>query len=250
MAHLDEGALQAYLDDEVDGRERAAAAEHLLACAECRGHLDALKRANERLGHALSVLDVRAPVAAPPRPLSARRGLAFGSGSLVRAAVLVLVVAAAASATVPGSPVREWIAQVVRPAEPAGDVPPADRPLGDAGPATAAPPAAPAGIAVPGLREVDVVVTGLEGAAIRLVLVPSGSISVSAWGGERDPRFQLASGRIEAVGGAGGELVIEVPDSGVSMRLLVDGRPYAQLVEGDLRVLVPGERDGSAVVWP
>lgn len=248
MAHLDEGALQAYLDGEIEGRGRAEAAEHLLACAECRGHLDALKRANERLGHALAALDVRPPAAAPRRALSERKRRGFGGGSVIRAAVLVLVVAAAASASVPGSPVREWIAQVVRPDDPAPAASSADVPPEDSV-ATPAAPGAPAGIAVPGLREMDVVVTGLEGATIRLVRVAEAGVSVSARGGERDPRFRLASGRIEVVGGAGGELLIEVPQAGATMRLMVNGRRYAELVQGDLRVLVPGVRDGSAVVW-
>lgn len=243
MIHLDEGALQAYLDGEIAGRVRAGAAEHLLRCGECRGRLDALKQANERLATALAVLDVPPPATAPRRSLVARNPL--GLGSVVRAAILVFVLAAAASASVPGSPVRDWIAQVVRPAVPPVETPP---------PATSVepglPPEAvePAGLAVPGLRDIDVVVTGLQGATIRLVGTEGEGVSVSARGGERDPLFRLGSGRIEVVGGLGGEVRIEVA-GGTAFRLLVDGRPYAELTDGELRVLEPGEREGEDVVW-
>lgn len=247
MAHLDDGALQAYLDGEITGRDRAATAEHLLTCGECRGRLDALKRANQRLTSALAALDVAAPAEAPRRPLSARSRLGVGGWSVVRAAVLVLVLAAAASASVPGSPVREWIAQVVRPAGPAAEMAPATPPEA---PAPAPSPAVePAGISVPGLRDMDVVVTGLEGATIRLVRSGAPGLSVSARGGERDPLFRMGTGRIEVVGGVGGELRIEMPGSGGGLRLFVDGRPYAQFADEVLRLSEPAEREGDDVVW-
>lgn len=247
MTHLVEGTLQAYLDDEISGRDRAAAAEHLLVCGECRSELDALRRANERLSAALGELDVPTPAGAPRRALRKRRRL-VGGGRYVRVAVMVLLVAAAAASAsvLPGSPVRDWIVQIVRPDQPAPDPAPADA-VAEA--PSAERPSSPAGIAIPGLRDVDVVVTGLEGAAIRLVRTDGTGVAVSARGGETDPLFRMASGRIEVVGGAGGELIVEVPRTGTSFRLLVDGRRYAEARDGDLRVIEPAERDGEAVVW-
>lgn len=242
MTHLAEGTLQAYLDDEISGRDRAAAAEHLLVCGECRSELDGLKRANQRLSAALADLDVPTPAGVSPRAVRARARV---GSPLLRAAVMVLLVAAAASATVPGSPVREWIAQAVRPADTAPEPVPA-APIEEPVPER---PASPAGIAVPGLRDVDVVVSGLQGATIRLVPTDGTGVAVSARGGERDPLFRMAAGRIEVVGGAGGELVVEVPRTRTSMRLVVDGRRYAETVDGELRVIVPADRDGDAVVW-
>lgn len=245
MAHLDEGTLQGYLDDELPGRDRAAAAEHLLVCGECRAGLDALKRANERLASALAALDAPAPAAGPRAAL--RRRFGFGGGSLVRAAVLVLLLAAAASATVPGSPVRDWIVQVVRaPAAAPESAAPVPGPV--LAPAVQ-PESAPAGVAIPGGRDVDVVITGLEGGAIRLVRTDGPAVAVSVRDCAEDPLFRMGSGRVEVLGGAGGEVIVEVPRAGGSFRLIVDGRAYAEALNGTLRLLVPAEEHGEAVVW-
>lgn len=246
MTHLAEGTLQAYLDDEVTGRDRAAAAEHLLVCGECRAALDALRAANALLSEALAELDVAVPAGSPRRAL--RKRARYRGASLVRAAILVLMVAAAASATVPGSPVREWIAQAV--------TPPADPAVPEAAPVESVVEApavgrasAPAGIAIPGLRAADIVVNGLRGATIRLVRTDGTGMAVSAVGGEQDPLFRMGSGRIEVVGGSGGVLLVEVPRDLASFRLVVDGERYAESAGGALRVVRPGERDGDAIVW-
>lgn len=245
MTHLDEGTLQAFLDDELPVRDRAGAAEHLLACAWCRAAVDALKAANARLAEALAELDVPAPAAAPPSVV--RRRFGFGGVSLLRAAVLVLLVAAAASATVPGSPVREWIAEAVRAAPAAVDAP---SPVPEVVRAPAAEaPSAPVGVALSEAREVEVLVSGLEDAAIRLLRSDAAGVSVSAAGAVRDPVFRIGTDRIEVIGGAGGELVVEVPRGARLVRLVVDGRRYAEVVRGTLHVLEPGEEDGEGVVW-
>ena len=244
MTHLDERTLQAFLDEELPGRERAGAAGHLLVCAECRAALEALRRTNALLAEALAELDVPAPAAAPPSAV--RRGFTSGGISLARAAVLVLVVAAAASASVPGSPLREWIVDVVRAPAPVEAPPPVPRVVQ---PPVAEVPAAPVGVALAESGEVEVVVSGLERAAIRLVRSDISGVSVSAVGTLRDPVFRIGTARIHVVGGAGGELVVEVPRGARLVRLVVDGRPYAEVVGGTLRLLEPGEEDGDGVVW-
>ena len=245
MTHLDEGTLQAFLDDELPVRERAGAAEHLLVCGECRHELDTLRGSNALLADALGELDVPAPAAAPPS--GARRRLAFGGRSLVRAGMLVLLVAAAASASVPGSPVREWIVEAVRPAPPPVEAPRPEPQVVDA-PVPEAPPA-PVGVSLAEAREVDVHVNGLEEATIRLLRTDASAVSVSAVGTVRDPIFRIGSDRIQVVGGSGGEVVVEIPRNARLVRLVVDGRRYAEVVAGALRVLEPGEEDGGGVVW-
>lgn len=245
MTHLDEGTLQAYLDDELPGRGRAVAAEHLLVCGECRAELEALKRASDRLASALAAVDVPVPAAAPPP--TASRSFRLGGGSLARAAALTLLVAAAASASVPGSPVRAWLVRAVSSPEPGPETTvPAPAPGEQPG---ATPPSAPAGVAVPGAGAVEVVINGLEGAVIRLVRTDGSAVAVSARGGREDPLFRMGAGRIEVVGGVGGEVIVEVPRGGGTLRLLVDGRPYAEAANGRLRLLEPAEEDGEAVVW-
>mgnify|MGYP006209320659 CR=1 FL=1 len=104
--------------------------------------------------------------------------------------------------------------------------------------------------ALGGVRDVDVVVSGLDGVAIRLVRSDEPAVSVSAVGGSADPLFRMGAGRIEVVGGAGGELVVAVPRTGANVRLVVDGRRYATVTGAQLELEVPAEQDGEAVVWP
>ncbi|NIP77853.1 MAG: hypothetical protein GWM90_01070, partial [Gemmatimonadetes bacterium] len=102
MSHLEDGTVQAFLDDELPTEERAAAAEHLLACGQCRALRDELVRARSLFSEAVASLDVRPPGRARRADRHVRR---VGAGSFVKAAGLVLLLAAAASAAVPGTPV-------------------------------------------------------------------------------------------------------------------------------------------------
>ena len=109
-SHLDEGMLLAYADGELSPGEREEVREHLEDCTACTTELEGLRSAAGALTGALGLLDRPAPATVSPeqlrwrarRPAPARRGWA----ALPRAAVLVLGFAAAASATIPGSPVR------------------------------------------------------------------------------------------------------------------------------------------------
>lgn len=159
MTHLDEGEIQAYLDGELSRAERVRVVEHLVACVTCRGAHDELREVGSVVAGALPLLDDgsaprldRAPAAAAAA--GARSAPARHIGPLVRAAVLVLVVAAAASAAVPGSPIREWILRTEPEAsapepEVAVETPPVRmRSARPAAPPTA-PPVAPAAAAPP-----------------------------------------------------------------------------------------------------
>jgi TonB family protein len=115
MNHRSEGEIQAFLDDELTARERQDVAEHIMSCARCRGTHDELRQARSLFSDSIRRVDVE-----PPAPvLSTRRTVRLAAGSLVRAAVLVLVVAAAAVAAVPGSPVREWVVRTLERESPA-----------------------------------------------------------------------------------------------------------------------------------
>ncbi len=122
MDHLTDGRLQAYLDAELPGGEAAEVAEHLMACTDCRVRLGELRLAGEAFRRALSDLDegfdlgdrLASTVATASRSRTPRPFSGFtGSGALWRAAVLVLAVAGAAAAVVPGSPLRELIDRLV-----------------------------------------------------------------------------------------------------------------------------------------
>jgi TonB family protein len=132
MNHLDEGQIQAFLDGQPTGHERAGVAEHLMVCGPCREVHDELRHAKELLSASVALLDPPGPGVAgrPPAQASARARL---STAAVKAAALVLLLAAAAAAAVPGSPLREWIVQVVEPNEP-------EAPVAEPAPAPLAPP--------------------------------------------------------------------------------------------------------------
>lgn len=248
MRHLDDGTLQAFLDDELRPKDRADAAEHLLGCPQCQDTKDELVRAHSVFSEAVSVLDVDAPVRTAPAAATSRTGVGFRGGAFVKAASLILLLAAAASAAVPGSPVREWIVRAVEPApveEPAPTVEPAPEPA----PAPAVP-AAPAGVSL-AARPMDIVVTGLENATLRLVETDGESvITVSALGATTDPSFRTGAGTLEVRDGVGGEITVEWPASLETARLVVDGELYAEKAAGELVIHVPAETVEGARIWP
>lgn len=244
MSHLDDGTLQAFLDGELADRERGPVAEHLLECDRCRTAHDELEQANALFSEAVATLDVEPSVAAPRAVLDAS-GRPGAVGSFVKAAGLILLLAAAASAAVPGSPVREWIESAVEP-----EPDPAPIPERIVEPPAPAPAPAPAGVAIVPTGTVEVRVSDPDGATIRLLQTDGESVAVSAVGAERDPTFRTGPGRIEVLGSVGGELSIEIPRSASDVRVLVDGEVYAEQTDGELQLRVPGDREDGAIVWP
>ena len=166
-------------------------------------------------------------------------------GSLAKAASLTLFLAAAASAAVPGSPVREWIVRVVEPAPRETPTPAIEAPQ----PAPAE--AVPVGVSmVPaGAVTVEVVVNGSAGTTLRLVETDGESVGISALGGERDPVFRTGPGRIEVRNAVGGDLTIELPRSLSNARVVVDGEVYARKQAGRLQLDVPAESADGAFIW-
>ncbi|MFO7894597.1 MAG: zf-HC2 domain-containing protein [Longimicrobiales bacterium] len=243
MKHLDDGTIQAFLDDELRPGERADAAEHLLGCRRCRTAKDELARAHSVFSEAVSFLDVEPAGSAPA---ATGRRLSLGGAAFVKAASLVLLVSAAASAAVPGSPVREWIERTVGPESAVEEAPTLEVETAAPGPAR---PPAPAGVSLPARGAVDVVLSGLRGSTIRLVETDGQNIAVSTLGAETDPAFRTSAGRIEVRDGVGGEVTVEMPRSLRVGRLVVDGELYAECESGALRVHVPAETVGGAHIW-
>ncbi|MDX1579319.1 MAG: zf-HC2 domain-containing protein, partial [Gemmatimonadota bacterium] len=123
-AHIDEGTLMAWIDEELDEDRRAVVRAHLGACGMCAERHDALRFAERRVTVGLEEIDVPSPWSDVPDDLreAARRAVAEAGGAagarrpglrvsrraLAAAAGLTLVLAAGAYA-IPGSPVRGWI---------------------------------------------------------------------------------------------------------------------------------------------
>jgi hypothetical protein len=227
MNHVTEGQLQAYLDGEAVWSDGGRVQEHLRLCGECAAELAELRALNEVAASALSAIDVAAPAALPAwrqvqRRAAARpRGLTVGRRALSRAAILLIAAAGVATAALPGSPVRRWIAEAVE--RMAGVLAPEQQPAVE--PVLPIGTGQQAGISVaPSQGRVRVVlVAPAEGARVRVVLVDGSRATV--WADEAaGARFSSTpGGRVEAHGVSGGEVVVELPRGALVATVEIDG---------------------------
>ncbi|HEX9107216.1 MAG TPA: zf-HC2 domain-containing protein, partial [Longimicrobiales bacterium] len=231
MIHLSEGELQAFLDGQLAADERARVADHLADCAACQAELRQLKAAAVLFTRALAHTDL-APDLAGARSLTLRRGRPapvirlLGAQSprarvvrrtFLRAAVLVLLVAGAASAAIPGSAVRRLLVNIwhqttrlfgARPAAP----PPARVRFT---PAPAPAPVPPAGVSVlPDEGQVRILVhDAAPGLRVHVRVLDTDRASVEAQGAASTARFRTGPGRIEVNGARSGDLQLGIPRS-------------------------------------
>ena len=249
MMHLEDGTLQGFLDDELSAGERAETAEHLLSCAECHRSYEELMQANALFAQSVSVLDVEPPATSPAVVRSLRGRARSGTLSFVKAAGLVLGFAAVASAAVPGSPVRDWIARVAQPA-PLDEVESTESPIATPEPGPVPAPT-PAGVSIAPANDgaVEVTLTGLEDVVIRLETIAGPRASVSVVGADRDPTFRTGAGTVEVLDAVGGAVYVRLPRDVEGARLFVDGRLYAGVGGGTLRIHVPADTTGGHIIW-
>jgi anti-sigma factor RsiW len=272
--HVEDGTILAHLDGELDGGTSSRVAAHLSECAGCRRRWEELSTASAVLASGLDALDVAPPDRSAEEvrqfgrsrtrersddrvedgPVG-RRPFGFPHAALLKAAVLVLGVATAASAVVPGSPVRAWIADAVRAV--AGTV------VDDRGSGAAVPDAeVPDPTTAPqesGLQGVTIPVTdsavvrvpeSSSELRLRIRSIRGGLLSVTG----RGARYRAGSGTIEVTAvGDDGELHLGVPESVPAVRVTGGGRT---LVEGTGRNLrfraarVDTVEDGYVVYVP
>jgi anti-sigma factor RsiW len=276
MIHAVEGSLQAYLDDEMAAADRSALESHLLGCAACRKQLAELRRFGSEVRAALAVSDMvagtatalqqvrmrrdalgGAPAAATgnARRNDAARWTAFGKPlhftpvSLLKAASVALVVAAAASLAVPGSPLLAWLRDALQgpTVEP---VPESAVPTPDPPPAAVQTAMPPAGFIEPMDGTIQIRLTGAAAdAEIRVRLTGEGRAGVHP-SGDADPRYRTRPGLIEVSGLGSGDVLIELPRSVPRASIEVNGRLYL-LKAGD-ELTLPGpvtERDDGGVTF-
>jgi hypothetical protein len=247
MNHMDEGLLQAYVDDELPGEERVSVERHLGDCLTCRSELRDLRSAAAELTRGLLLLETAGPRARQYAVISPRTKPARGSwglSMLPRAAVLVLGLGTAAAAMVPGSPLYRWlrptpeVAQVQRTA-----------PIPAAAPApmaTAA--AAEAGVSIePVNGEVLVALSAAPELSIRASLGESGRAGVFATGPAAEAHFETAPGRILVSGARAGELRIEMPRTAITT-VTVNGRQYLRAEGGEINLSAPADARGASEV--
>jgi hypothetical protein len=162
---------------------------------------------------------------------------------LLKAAVLLLTVAGASAAAIPGSPVREWLGRSLTTvgrffAAPEGSQESADA-ESDVAPTT--------GVAVAPVdgRVRISLVEPPPGAVVRVRLVADGEAAVWSAGA----RYRTGAGWIEVLGPGRGELRIELPRSLRSARIEVNGRAVVLKEGATLRLLSPADSSDSELVF-
>jgi anti-sigma factor RsiW len=241
--HMDEGVLQAIVDDELPDTRRRDADRHLAVCERCSGELHSMRQAREELSAALRLVDSPAPMLAARVRIqkeARRRKLLGGTVVLRRAALFLVASAAVLSATVPGSPVRSWLSGAWHYA--AGPVEHSPEPTLASAEAEVHQTGAPAGVSlVPSAGRVRVIVSSpAPGLAIQVRFQDSDRLGVWASGPAATARFLTAPDRVEVEAPGAGELLIEIPHAAVDVLVEVAGQPYL-VKEGD-RLRFPGPR--------
>jgi len=254
MNHTDSGALIAWLDGELPVAVRDEMGAHLAECDSCRNELADVRDLAREFGDAMGLLNGRIPLLSARLAVEQRadrsrfnRSERLIASGLAKAAAITLLVAGAAAAAIPGSPVRQWVTEVVA------------RMVGSRT-------EAPAPVAVPTVVEPQVqeargpAVTVPSGGTIRVsihALPASASLTVKvvdregvflrALGADDPVRFVPRSDASVEVFDVRTGLVIELPRSLTSASIDVDGRPYYVKDAGGERYIGPGAtrtRDG------
>lgn len=221
MTHIDEGTLQAYLDGELHLDERWRTERHLEDCEICRRSRGEMEARARHFAGAVALLD-RAPRSREPAIGWPRRWGEKARRMVPRAAVLLLFVGAAASATVPGSPVRRWIDALGAPASTAESAARAEQQV-TATPAEIA--RAESGVSLEAADgAIEVVLRDAHDVRVRATLVDGTRVGVYATGEAASSRFLTGAGRIEVLRPRAGELRIEVPRGATAAHVIINGR--------------------------
>jgi len=259
MPHYTEGELQAYLDQEVSAPARETIAAHLDTCPVCGDSLAALRSAAGLFASAVGLADVPAPKLSPAGLRARRRaeaawGLAgFSRRALARAAILIVTAAAAASAAVPGSPVRRIIENAWQQitAETALPEAPATPPEAPATPPAVEPTQIPGFAAIEPVegRALVRLINAAPGVKVRVVVVDSPKVMVTAYGAASNAQFGTATGRLDVTGAGPGEIVIQLPRT-ANATVQVNGRPYVEKAGEQLRFPGPApDQRGDQILF-
>lgn len=261
MTHATEGTLQAYLDGEMGSPAAAELTDHLGRCPACAAELRELESAGARFHDAVTLVAAEPPLLRAQAALAAarRQDVAvvrsdepvthwravsrLGAGSFAKAAMLLLALAGAGAAAIPGSPVRRAlettfarVAQFFAPAVPVALDPALDAPVVDAGTVVTG---SRMGV-LPAAGQVRVVLeapaVGALDITVRLVDEPLAHVATAPGDGVR---FRTGPGRIEATELPAGAVLVEIPRAAVAAEVEVGGVVYAVKRGSELQLSGP-----------
>jgi hypothetical protein len=146
----------------------------------------------------------------------------------VAVAAAAVLMATAAAAAIPGTPLNDWIRARLGPAAGPAEVSPA-------APSTGADAGASANeLFVPlrdGALDVSIEAAG-PGLSLRVRVVDEPELGVRAQGGAAGARYRSATGRLVIEGASNGEIVLSLPRSARAVRILVGGVPWIEQNDG------------------
>jgi len=254
MIHPSLDRLRAHAAGELPWSQRSRVDTHVDRCDRCRSELDWVNTTRNALSR-LPVHTARATnwevinrriengdVVLVPKPLSVSR-LVLPRTAV--AALFVLAFAAAASAMVGVSPVREWIVRV----------------LGGS-PTITDSPAVAADSIQHAARELTLLVAPEDGAItvrieapgntarLRVRVVEGSELEVHATGGAAISRFRSAAGHLTIVRPDSGEIVLGVPRSVRVVTVQADERELLRVQNGQLRIQVRADTVGPEILLP
>jgi len=264
MSHADNGTLMALLDGELPDREQSAIELHLRACQTCAEDLAELSSLADEFSSAVALVDAPAPVLRARVALQPASGSATSIGrsprwravprDLLKAAAIVLLLAGAASAAIPGSPVRQLVDRAVRLIR--GESAPVQVPATVAEPAPGVPaavrePSAPVDASIPvseGRARISIH-SPAAAARITVRLVDADRVTVRWDSEDEGVRFRTAPGSID-IYQVETALVVEIPRTLDHATVEVDAIVYYLKDGSQASILGPGgEVSGDEVVF-
>lgn len=185
--HPSDATLVAMIHGELIVGAAAELQFHLAACAACAGREAELRAGDAEVHELLAMLDHPVPRLHPPVAAARARRLRLAA----LAASLTLLLAGAASAAVPGTPLNRWIRDRLVPSAPVGAhraIAPPARAASDDGQAAG-------GVEMPATRELTLVFGEPEPAGLlTIVRADRSDVSLRAFGGA--VAYQVGDGRI------------------------------------------------------
>ena len=254
MTHAESGTLLSYLDGELAGPQARTLEDHLASCGACREDLEGVRTLAMEVSGALGLIPVEAPLAeararfareraAANRQESARpaRPWRFATAGLLKAAAVVLLVAGAVSAAIPGSPVRRWAAALLLRAG-VGDAPapvqvvepPAPTPGGTAGQTASV---STFGLPVQG-GQVRVSVRSTDPEARIVVRQVDGEGGIHSMSPSETLRYRTGPGYVEVFDVRAG-VVIEIPKTLRAATVEVNGQVFWRKDVDGIEILQP-----------